>query len=351
MDTDADTIEALVKAFNAELIDSKRNRIVGDEGIKNLRFELYHAGFSVCSQKVRSVLAEKGATYLSHELSILNSRGIYSDKLTPAENYFPNYVRLRLIGGKSLGKGLAKGYSARSSVETEGFDACVVPTLVDHKKGKVIVDSKVICQYLDEEIVGATRLIPEEPSMKQAVLEQVSIVDTFPQPGLLYGAHPKDDRRPDFIIKAMATSYDLKIEALECLMEENRADPELVEAYTSKLSKEKSAQRMLADQRNVVEIYAEAQRITNELEQHLTVHAKPWICGSQFTMADIAWGINLYRMQWLGMASLWQGLPNVQQYARLVYHRPSIWKSVIRFPSPMPESPHTRDIKVPDWAA
>ncbi|KGE04570.1 glutathione S-transferase family protein [Pseudohaliea rubra] len=349
MNKERDDIERLTAAFNAELTDEKRNHVVGASGDDRPRFELYHAGFSVCSQKVRAVLAEKKIPYLSHELSILNSRGIYSDKLTPAENYSPNYVHLRLLGGRARGLDLASGYSGRSAVETEGFDACVVPTLVDHARGQVIVDSKVICEYLDAE--GTPRLIPEDPALKQAVLEQLAIVDVTPQPALLYGAHPDDDQRPEFIKKAMATSYDLKLEALETLLEANREDPELQAAYSCKIAKEKAAREMLADGSKVVALRQEAQAIIHALDEQLAASANPWVCGDQFTLADLAWAINLYRMQWLGVASLWRDLPRVEHYARRLYKRPSIWSAVIKFPSPMPESPHTADIEIPEWAA
>lgn len=348
MSEHSDVIARLTAAFNAELTDERRNRVVGAAAGTNTRFELYHAGFSVCSQKVRAVLAEKKIPYTSHELSILNSRGIYSDKLTPAENYSPNYVRLRLLGGKGRGLRLATGYSGRSSVDTEGFDACVVPTLIDHDQGRVIVDSKVICEYLDSQT--EPKLIPDHPELKSAVMRQLDIVDKTPQPALLYGAHPDDDQRPEFIKQAMAKSYDLKLEALETLLEENRHDVELNAAYSSKIAKEKAGQKMLADGNNVVAMRNETQSIITALDGQLA-SSGPWICGDQFTLADLAWAINLYRMKWLGVASLWQSLPQVEQYSRRLYHRPSIWSAVLKFPSPMPESPHTQDIEAPDWAA
>jgi hypothetical protein len=88
--TESNEVAELVAAVNAELTDPKRNHLVEGSADEPGRFELYHAGLSVCSQKVRAVLAEKGASYTSHELSILNSKGIYSDELTPAENYSPD---------------------------------------------------------------------------------------------------------------------------------------------------------------------------------------------------------------------------------------------------------------------
>jgi hypothetical protein len=102
----------LANAFNARLVDETRHRY--PESMAHQ--ELYHAGLSVCSQKVRTVLAELEQPYVSHELSILNSRGIYSEELTPAENYYPEYVKLRMLGAKQAGlpisragRGLSQG--------------------------------------------------------------------------------------------------------------------------------------------------------------------------------------------------------------------------------------------------
>jgi len=344
---ESNSVASLVAAVNAELTDPKRNHLIGASEGKPVRFELYHAGMSVCSQKVRALLAEKDIAYASHELSILNSKGIYTEEMTPAENYSPNYVRLRLQGGKQLGVNLVSGLTGRSSVETEGFDACVVPTLVDLERNKVIVDSKKICEYLDQQAPTAIQLIPDEPALHEAVMEQVSIVDTTPQPGLLYGFHPDDDQRPEFIKKAMVDVYDLKLEALEGLIAANSGDTELVEAYRSKIAKESGGNSMAHDADTQRAIRAEAQQIINGLDSQLEAHANPWVCGSNFTLADLTWAINLYRMQWLGLASLWQDLPRVNDYAHRLYQRPSIWNAVIKFPSPMPESPHTSDLEEP----
>ncbi|MEQ8264133.1 glutathione S-transferase family protein [Pseudohaliea sp.] len=72
---------------------------------------LYHASYSTCSQKVRLCLAEKGLQYRSHLMH-----------LGSGENHSPDYLRLNPNG--------------------------VLPTLLDG--GNPIVDSSVICEYLDE---------------------------------------------------------------------------------------------------------------------------------------------------------------------------------------------------------
>ena len=73
--------------------------------------ELYHHGSSVCAAKVRLVLYEKGLEWKGHYLDILKG-----------DQFDPEYVKLN--------------------------PKAVVPTLVHD--GKVITESTLICEYLDE---------------------------------------------------------------------------------------------------------------------------------------------------------------------------------------------------------
>ena len=73
--------------------------------------ELYHFGFSTCSQKVRLVLAEKGLEFTSHEVNLM-----------AGEQHADDYVKLN--------------------------PKHVVPTLVHD--GRVLVESSLIVKYLDD---------------------------------------------------------------------------------------------------------------------------------------------------------------------------------------------------------
>ncbi len=92
------TTFGLLDAALAELDDPARTTVV-NAGADAPRFELFHAGLSICSQKARVVLAEHATPYVSHEMVIVASKGLYSDDFRPAENYRPGFVRLRLLGG------------------------------------------------------------------------------------------------------------------------------------------------------------------------------------------------------------------------------------------------------------
>lgn len=342
---DANDVEALADAARAELDDPTRSRIVGDTPGQTPRFELFHAGLSLCSQKVRAVLAEKAIPYTSHELVIVASKGIYSEEFKPAENYRPAYVRLRMRGGKQLGTPYATEHTGVSAVDTEGFDPCVVPTLVDHDEGCVVVNSKLICEHLDNAVTGQIKLIPGDAAARAAVMAQVDVVDRTPHPGLLYGFHPDRDDRPEFIKAVMADVHDVKCDSLQKFIDANAGDEELVAAYRSKIAKERAGKALAFDPDRQRDVRARAQAIVDNLDVQLETCANPWVCGADYTLADIVWGISLYRLEWLGLASMWVDKPRIQEYTALTYRRPSVWDQVINFPTPMPPSPHTVHIK------
>ena len=87
--------------------------------------ELYHANHSTCSQKVRLCLAEKGLDFEGHLIN-----------LATKEQLDPEYLKLNPNG--------------------------VVPSLVHD--GVVIMDSSVICEYLDEVFPENSLARPIPPS-------------------------------------------------------------------------------------------------------------------------------------------------------------------------------------------
>jgi len=91
--------------------------------------ELYHHGSSVCAAKVRFALAEKGLDWKGHYVDILTG-----------EQFSADYMKLN--------------------------PKAVVPTLVHD--GKVIVESTVICEYLDE-------VFPEPALKPQSAYERTKM--------------------------------------------------------------------------------------------------------------------------------------------------------------------------------
>ncbi|MBZ9780331.1 glutathione S-transferase family protein [Pseudomonas sp. REP124] len=325
MATTIDQLRHMAASVRAGMLDPGRSTLVGDE--RNPRFELFHAASSLCSQKVRTVLHEKRLSWRSNDMVILCAMG--ADGVIAAEHYNPAYVRLRLIAGREMGQALVSGYSGRTSVETEGFDPCAVPLLIDYEAGRVIADSKRICCYLDEISREPVQLLPVVAQARAEVMRQVSIVDQLPNAALLYGFHPDADRRPESLKSVMETVYDYKVTALQALAANNAGDAELVAAYQAKIAKENGGKRVCHNAEFQRAARQTASDLLRELDRSLSGQSFPYLNGHEFSLADVAWGVNLIRMAYLGLASLWNDLPNVERYFEALTERPSLCREAI----------------------
>jgi glutathione S-transferase len=315
----------MADAARAAMADPARATIVGDDA--EPRFELFHAASSLCSQKVRTVLHEKRLSYRSNDMVILGSMG--AEGLVPAEHYSPAYVRLRLIAGRELGREFVSGYSGRTSVETEGFDPCVVPLLVDHEAGRVIADSLRICCYLDAMSPEPIQLVPDDPEAVAEVMRQVGIVDRIPNTALLYGFHPDADRRPEALKSMMATVYEHKLMALEALIAANADEPELIAAYRAKIAKESGGRVVRHDAAFQRAARNEVRDLLKDLDRALSGQSG-YLNGSAFSLADAVWGVNLVRLAYLGLSPMWEELPNVARYVEALVQRPSLSREAFR---------------------
>ncbi|MEM8935017.1 MAG: glutathione S-transferase family protein [Pseudomonadota bacterium] len=297
------------------------------------RFEVYYAPFSVCSHKVRNVLAEKQVPYLEHRMNLSMT------ETRPPDCYLPGYVKMRMAGAP--GAALVDGYTGRSSVESEGFDPCVVPTLIDHEKQRVIVDSARICNYVDQEFDIGPRLSPD--NQKDAIEAQISLIDQAPHVAVLYGEPPdRDDDRPQVIAKAIDGVHDRKIKNLEAL-KATVDDPALIAAYDAKIAKEATAKDFIYTKSAMIEAHKGMKDHVAALEAQLNTHSGKWVMGDDYTMADIMWTISIFRLKWLGLGHLWEtpGLaPRVSEYVQHAFLRPAFKDSVIDWPMSTPPSPH-----------
>ncbi|MEM9320979.1 MAG: glutathione S-transferase family protein [Pseudomonadota bacterium] len=317
----ANDLDANVRSLNQSLPEMCQGVVVGTSEQKP-RFELYHAGFSLCSNKVRCVLAEKATPYISHALRI----GPVAGGLQ--ENYLPDYVRLRLKGAPS--GAFATSYRGVSSVETEGFDPAVVPTLVDHSKARVLVDSLNICKYLDRETGTGPTLVPD--GMEDLIDAQIALIDQAPHVALLYGAHPDADTRPEKLIGNITGVHAKKIAGLQSVLDQLEEGSDLIPAYRAKIEKERAAATFIQNGQNMREVHAAFAGHVAALETQLRTHAGPWALGEAYTLADIMWTASLYRLILLGLGYLWaeeSGNARVAAYMQHAPSRPSFKEAVI----------------------
>src|SRR5262249_18999706 len=112
-----------------------------ERALKKMAFTLYNAPQSTCSQRVRFVLNAKGLGFEEKKLDLLAG-----DQLKP------DYLKLNPNG--------------------------VVPTL-DHD-GRIIIDSSVIGEYLDEVFPGPAEFTPEDPVERAHMRTLMHFMDEMP---------------------------------------------------------------------------------------------------------------------------------------------------------------------------
>lgn len=287
----------------------------------HVRYELFHAANSVCSQKVRAVLAHHRLPYVEHTLNLFLG-----------QTYLPGYVRMRMIGCDSFGGALVSHHSGSTSASAGGCDGAVVPTLVDWSGGTVLVDSWRICAHLDEQVPELAKLIPA--SLAEDIEDQLRIVDNLPNYQMLMGRTPRGSEDKAVTGGVAGQFSQRKVAWCDQYLHEHGDDPALRAAYTAKRAKELSAAEELFSAEAMAEAYGRAGKALHDLGQLLGRGRQDWLIGSSVTMADLFWGIALLRMNNLGLASMWDAgkLPHVERYQAATEALPALREAVIEWP-------------------
>jgi glutathione S-transferase len=230
--------------------------------------ELYHAPHSTCSQKVRICLAEKNLDWVERRVD-----------LAAREHLRPEYLRLNPNG--------------------------VVPTLVHD--GQVILDSSVICEYLDE-VFPTPLLTPRDPVRRAAMRTWLRYLEEVPTAAI---------RVPSFH-QVFATRFAGLDEA------RFRA----TEADIRPLRKH-FYRRMGPQGFSPEDVAASLEELDRTLERMEAALAEgPWLMGADYTLADIVVTPSIDRMEDLGHASMWQGnYPRVVAWWARMKARPAFAKA------------------------
>jgi len=317
--------EKLVTAAEAALADCDVKTLQGGLATdEQPQYELYHNVGSICAQKVRCVLAELAVPYVSHDIPIVAE---------PWPTYHPDYVKLRIAG--SRGQDFVSGHTGSSSASQHGFDPTVVPTFIDRDAENIVIDSQNICRYIDSQI-GQSMLRPA--ALTAEIDEQTAIVDDIPNIALSFGTHPGVDPRPQSIRKFADGAMPRKLKALKKVREIYSSDETIVRAVDAKMVKEQAALDFLNDAHFMSGVLARTADCIATLEGTLNNETTDWLCSDSYTMADLFWGINLYRLKKLGMGYLWDPeayphpgavyRPNVRAYAERLLEKPSFRHAV-----------------------
>ena len=219
--------------------------------------ELYNAGVSTCSQRVRFVLAQKGLAYTDKRIH-----------LEKGEHLTPEYLEINPNG--------------------------LLPALVHD--GRAIVDSSVINEYL-EEVFPEVALIPKNPYERARMRAWVQYLDEVMTPAIRYPSFQK------FFGGGLRAMSPEQREAFA-----NRLP--LRKHFASEIGPEGFPQKKLDDA---------MERIQQSLRRMETALKKTqWISHIDLTLADIAMMPSIVRLEDLGLASLWADMPNIADwYARL----------------------------------
>lgn len=293
------------------------------------RFDLFHFDWSICSWKTRCVLMAKAIPWRSWIF-------------TPGEhgNYQPAYVRLRSLGHPG-GALVGEVFTGSTSAQSQGFDPLVVPTLVDRLKRKVVVDSKVICEYIENEIPSPVLMPPVGPvraggpsspakAHGELIKKHLTLVDETPHMGMLYGLHLSDMLQDKLVVafaKLISTAHAGQIKSVEAYLADSSLPSDLRPLYEAKKKKTELAQSRVGKSGGTKEGYKEmlnkVATFLSELESDLKATGGPFICGAECTMADLVWHTSLLRLYELGFDGLFseEKLPKVHQYAmRILRH-------------------------------
>ena len=232
--------------------------------------DLYHHGSSVCAAKVRFALAEKGVEWNSHYLDIL-----------AGDQFDPEYMKLN--------------------------PKAVVPTIVHD--GQVIVESTVICEYIDETFDGPS-LVPATPLERARMRLWTKTVDEVIHPACAEFTFVSCHR---FVVL--------------------RLGDEGVEEFLSATPRRSVTTAWKKRKRDLVLIGIDTPGVDAKIraydhylgEMEATLRQHKWLAGDTFSLADIGLPPYVNRLDMLGMSGLWdQGRrPHVEDWFNRIKARPT----------------------------
>lgn len=249
---------------------------------------LYHNAASTCSVKARLALVEKGVEFESQHVDLMKG-----------EQHDPEYVKLN--------------------------PNHVVPTLVHD--GKVMIESSLIIQYVDEAFSGPS-LVPGDPYVRHQMRLGLKKVDEKLQP--------------------FAGIVTYAIGPRTILLQKSEAEREA--AYQAIPDPKKRAIR-----RSVVENGIKAPEFRGALEGFVNyvdsmeqeLKNNPWLAGAEFSLADIGAIPYIIRLNDLAMAPIFG--PRVQDWFARFQARPSFEIAVTKWvPPPLIQLLNTNGKEV--WA-
>jgi glutathione S-transferase len=231
--------------------------------------DLYHHGSSVCAAKVRFALGEKDLAWQGYYLDILKG-----------DQFAPGYLMLN--------------------------PKAVVPTLLHD--GRVIVESTVINEYLDE-VFPDVPLKPADARARAAMRLWTKAVD--------------EDMHPACAEVTFSSCHRHIIKRLPPKDYENFLASTPAQSVTPRWHERKKEIVTLGfDAPGLGDKYRIYDGYLGKMEK--TLAQQPWLAGDTFSLADIAMTPYVNRLDMLGMAAMWERTrPHVTAWFARIKARPT----------------------------
>ena len=285
-----------VYATDSHLVDAPLTE-VANQWAPQQGFHLYHFQLSLDSQKVRQGLEELGIQWQSHPIL-----------LSAQQQFSPGYVRIN--------------------------SRCVVPTLVID--GKVSTDTINILDLLAARFGTANQCFETSEEEREPVNYWVDKAAGLFIEALTYG-YIDGVKKPFPIGNASDSgrSHQDKVDLLSRLIETYRKDPTLKAAYENKRAViEATKEAMVAP--GQMSAIVEATRVEIEDLTHQLASGQfadgGWLASDAFSLADVQWGVVIYRLQWVGLQPLlWEEDSIISAYAEKLFAKPSFQRGVVQW--------------------
>lgn len=221
-----------------------------------MKFILYNAPQSTCSQRVRFALHTKGQEFTEHKLDLFAG-----DQLKP------DYLAINPNG--------------------------VVPALVDNNKP--VIDSAVILEYLEDILPEVVPLRPSDPIRIAQMRAMMRFIDEVPTPAIRVPSYnlaflPHFQSMTEVEFQALADSKPLR---REFLMKMGRTG-------FPKTDMDEALRRL--------------QRGVDRMADWLEMSDGPWIMGNELTLADIAIMPVIVRMDDINLDHMWANKLRVSEW-------------------------------------
>jgi glutathione S-transferase len=230
--------------------------------------ELYHNINSVCAQKVRIALKEKGRDAKEHLLTL---RGDQNE---------PAYLKLNPNG--------------------------VVPTLVHD--GRPVVESSLILYYIDD-VFPDPPLMPNEPRLRHRVRLYNKLIDEYVHNSCT--------------ILTFATAFRpnfLKMAREAWLAEINKAPLKRRAEY------KRSVIEHGLDSEFAVDALAQHKKLLSWMADSLKEH--PYLAGASFSNGDVAVIPYILRLELLNLSGMWRQFPAIADWWARMRTRPSVQSAI-----------------------